>query len=64
MTAEQFRAWLDEMQSSGRARSDAECGRLLGLTPNGVLKRKAQGAGLEAALACQAVLHGMKPYGD
>jgi len=62
MTASAFIAWLADMKSAGLARSDAECARLLGISPNGLIKRKKQGAGLEAALACRALLHRMEPY--
>ena len=50
------------MKSAGLARSDAECARLLGISPNGLIKRKKQGANLETALACRALLHRLEPY--
>lgn len=62
MTAASFINWLAEMKSAGLARSDAECARLLGISANGLIKRKKQGANLETALACRALLHRMEPY--
>lgn len=62
MTAEDFRAWLAEMQSKGLARSDAECGRIIGRTANMVQVYKAKGANLTVALACNAVVKGIGPF--
>ena len=57
-----FIKWLADMKSAGLARSDAECGRLLGVTANTVLAFKSKGADLRTALACRALLHRMDPY--
>ena len=62
MTADQFTRWLAEMKASGLARSDAECARLLGISPNSVVAMKRNGADLRTALACRALLHRMEPY--
>jgi hypothetical protein len=62
MSPADFIRWLADMKSAGLARSDAECARLLGISTAGLLKRKKQGAGKEAALACRALLHRMEPY--
>lgn len=62
MTPAAFTAWLADMKSAGLARSDAECGRLLGVTANTVLAFKSKGADLRIALACRALLHRMEPY--
>lgn len=62
MTAEAFTHWLAEMKSSGLARSDAECARLLGVSANSVVAMKKNGADLRTALACRALLHRMEPY--
>lgn len=62
MTPETFRAWLADMKSAGLARSDAECGRLLGLSANSVLAMKERGADLRTALACRALIHRLAPY--
>jgi len=62
MTADQFTRWLADMKSAGLARSDAECGRLLGVTADTVVNIKAKGADTRTALACRALLHRMEPY--
>jgi len=62
MTPETFTRWLADMKSAGLARSDAECGRLLGVTANTILAFKKDGADLRTALACTALLHRMEPY--
>lgn len=64
MTAEAFNHWLAEMKSAGLARSDAECARLLGISANAVLSMKKNGTDRRTALACRALLHLMKPYGE
>ncbi len=63
MTAESFIQWLAEMRSNGLARSDAECGRLLGISANSVVAIKKQGADVRTALACRALLHRLDPWG-
>lgn len=62
MTAETFTNWLADMKSASLARSDAECGRLLGVSANSVVTMKKKGADLRTALACRALLHRMEPY--
>ena len=62
MSPDDFNSWLASMKAAGRARSDVECARLLGISANGLLKRKKQGAGVETALACAALLAGLAPY--
>ena len=57
-----FRAWLEIMQSQGRARSDAECGRLLKISANSVAEIKNRGADFRTALACAALLAGLGPF--
>lgn len=57
-----FTQWLADMKSAGLARSDADCAKLLGISANGLVKRKKQGANLETALACRALLHRLEPY--
>jgi DNA-binding CsgD family transcriptional regulator len=64
MTPETFTRWLADMKSAGLARSDAECARLLGLSANSVVSMKRAGADRRTALACRALLHRMKPYGQ
>lgn len=62
MTAERFCEWLAAMQAQGRARSDAECGRLLGVSANSVVQMKRRGADLRTAFACAALLAGLPAY--
>lgn len=62
MTPSSFANWLADMKSAGLARSDAECARLLGISPNGLLKMKKNGTDRRTALACRALLHRMEPY--
>lgn len=62
MTPFLFRTWLLEMKSNGLARSDAECGRLLGRSPDQIVRYKRHGADRLVALACKALLHRMEPY--
>lgn len=57
MTAQQFTAWLSAMQAGGLARSDAACGRLLGITPRHVLRLKRGGGSKMLSLACWALLN-------
>ena len=53
-----------EMKYRGLARSDAECGRMLGVTLDTVSRGKARGFddGIRTALACAALLRGLTPY--
>lgn len=62
MSPEAFARWLDEMKAKGLARSDAECARLLGITPRQIINIKANGASLQTSLACAALLRKVKPY--
>lgn len=64
MSAAAFRVWLSEMKEAGLARSDAECARLLGISANSVVAMKRNGADTRTALACTALLHRMKPFGE
>ncbi len=62
MTPEQFDAWLDEMISMGLAKDRAECAKMLGVDWMTMHKRRHEGADLETALACRALVHRLKPY--
>ena len=62
MTADQFHSWLAAMKAAGLARSDAECGRLLGKSDETILSYKRRGTDIAVALACRALLEGLKPY--
>lgn len=65
MNPEAFIAWLAEMKATIKdVRSDAACAKLLGISPNGLLKMKKQGTDRRTALACRALLHRMEPYGS
>jgi hypothetical protein len=62
MTGEQFTRWLAAMIEKGRAASEAECGRLLDANVTTVWRMKANGVDRRTALACSALLRGLKPY--
>lgn len=64
MSPEAFIRWLAEMRLSGLAKSDADCGRLLGVSANAIVEMKKRGTDRRTDLACRALLHRMKPYGD
>lgn len=63
MTPEAFTKWLAEMKAAGLAKSDAECGRLLGVSANAIVDMKKKGTDRRTGLACRALLHRMEPYG-
>lgn len=62
MTGEQFKYWLALMKYQGRAVSDVDCARALGVNANAIVRWKREGADDRTALACTALLHGMKPF--
>jgi hypothetical protein len=62
MTPTAFTNWLAAMKAAGLARSDAECGRLLGISADTVVRMKSQGADIRTALACRALLHRLEPW--
>lgn len=64
MTPEQFTDWLEDMKDSQLARTDADCGRLLKVSANSIVTMKKKGACHRTALACSALLHRLKPYGE
>lgn len=66
MTPEEFKAWLAEMKAGPhpRAKSDAECARLLGITPMGLRNYKRRGSDRRTALACKNLLHRFGAYGE
>lgn len=63
MTPASFTRWLVEMKAAGLARSDAECGRLLGKSADTIVRMKSAGTDRAVALACRALLHQLEPYG-
>ena len=62
MTPAAFVEWLAAMKAAGLARSDAECGRLLGISADTVVSIKREGADLRTALACRALVHRLEPW--
>lgn len=66
MTPEAFARWLADMKSAGLVRSDAEAGRLLGVSANSIVAMKREGvkgaAADRTALACRALMHRLEPY--
>jgi hypothetical protein len=64
MTPEAFTNWLADMKAAGLARSEAECGRMLGVSANTLTSYKRKGGGRWLGLACRALLHRLKPYGE
>ena len=60
MTPAAFRAWLDRMLETGRARNETECARLLGVRE--VTRYKARGGDYRLALSCGALLAGIGPF--
>lgn len=62
MTPEAFNRWLETMKATGKARSHAECARLLGVSKNGLQGMKKNGTDYRTSLACAALLHDIKPF--
>jgi len=62
MTAAAFINWLAAMKAAGLARSDAECGRLLGKSADTIVRMKSAGTDRAVALACRALYHRMEPW--
>ena len=62
MTADQFKEWLKAMKANKRAKSDRQCGVLLGKTPGGIVLMKKRGTTITVALACAALLDGLTAY--
>lgn len=63
MTPEQFKAWCEEMKSSGRAKSVTAIAFALGISVTSVNNLKQRGADMRTGLACAALLKGIRPYG-
>ncbi len=66
MTPAEFNAWLAEMRSAGLARFDKDAAHLLGVSQNTIATMKREGvvgaASHRTALACAALLKGIRPY--
>lgn len=60
MTGNEFTAWIEQMKSIGLASSDAECGRLIGKSPDTIVRMKKNGTSKTVDLACAAALHGLE----
>ena len=57
MSPAQIHVWLHRMKATGRARSAAECARLLHITENSMQRIKTRGADHRTYLACLYLLH-------
>ena len=64
MTPAAFTQWLADMKAAGIAPHDKHCAAALGITPNGLLRMKRQGATRQTALACAGLLAGLGAYGE
>ena len=64
MTGDQFCRWLDAMFQSNKAKTNVEISRLLGRKPNRISIYKTKGTDRTVALACAALLKGVRPYGE
>ena len=68
MTADEFKAWEQDMIAQGRIRADygkvPDICRLLGKTQNSILKYEREGTDQTVALACSALLMQLGPYPD
>jgi len=62
MSPAAFTQWLAAMKAAGLARSDAECGRLLGVSANSIVAMKQRGTDRRTALACRALFHRLEPW--
>lgn len=62
MPPEAFLRWQDEMKDPPFFADDAQCAKLLGISPNSVVAMKRNGADTRTALACRALLHRLEPY--
>lgn len=62
MTPDAFNRWLAEMQASGKARNESDCARALDHLPKNLHRLKQNGGDKRLALACAALLHGLRPY--
>jgi len=60
MSGEDFRAWLAAMKAKGYNKQEA--GLMLGRRPAWVSRAQNDGADQMTALACAAVLKGLKPF--
>jgi uncharacterized Zn finger protein len=61
--AEQIQHWIDEMISSGKAEYFQDCAAALGVHRTSLTRFRKEGGPKMLALACAALLAGVKPYG-
>lgn len=64
MTADQFNAWLADMQSAGLITSKQDAAKALGVTDDTITKYTKRGGSTMLALACAALYHRIEPFGD
>ncbi|MTH94994.1 hypothetical protein [Roseibium sp. RKSG952] len=64
LNGDQVRQWMNQMKAAGKVRTSRECNEALGITPDGFSRLKRNGCDLRTALAMQAILYGLKPYGQ
>lgn len=62
MTGDEFKAWLKAMKDAELARSDADCGRLLGISADTIVRIKDNGGDTRTALACGALIDGVAAW--
>lgn len=58
----EFQAWLEAMRAKGLIVTEGDAGQLLGRRKQWVSLAKVQGVDTMAALACAALLVGIKPF--
>ncbi len=62
MNAADFLEWLESMRSLGIAKDQRACAKLLGVSEITIGSFKRRGCDKRTALACSALLSGLKPY--
>jgi hypothetical protein len=63
MTADEVSRWIDTVKERGLASTEAEVAALIGKSDDTLLKMKKRGADRTTALACNAALMGLTPFG-
>lgn len=54
--------WLDAMRDAGRIMYDVDAAKLMDISHNTLVTYKRHGTDIRVALACAALLKGIKPY--
>lgn len=57
MTGPEFKQWVEKMKTAGLAKSQAECARLLGITPKSACNMVKNGCDRRTELAGLALYH-------